>query len=283
MNKVEAIKAAKNGSVAACISAIMTIIVVMAAINSDSNGKLALWNDPANFIDVVLILVCALGMYKKSRVAAIVIFVYFISAKIIIAIELQKITGLIMGLVFLYFYGKAIQGTFVYHKLEKKENPNYKATNKWMYIFGVPSVIIVVALIGFSLMSTTGVVPSTRVQFNKEVSTSDIAILVSNGVISEGESVEAFYSQGLSSILESGNVLTSKRVVLYWTDENQKLQVYSILRADVADIILESKGSLFEDSVYKVSTENPDEWLKLFLSTEQKGDEKFIHLLEIRT
>ena len=67
MNKSEAIKATKNGAIAACISAAMTVIVVLIAINTDAEGKLAFFNNPANFIDVALILACAIGMYKRSR------------------------------------------------------------------------------------------------------------------------------------------------------------------------------------------------------------------------
>jgi len=56
MNKSEAIRATKNGAIAACVSAVLTIVVVILAIYFDAEGDLALWNDPANLFDVVLIL-----------------------------------------------------------------------------------------------------------------------------------------------------------------------------------------------------------------------------------
>lgn len=282
MNKSEAIKAIKNGAIAACISAAMTVIIVLIAINTDAEGKLALFNDPANFIDVVLILACAFGMYKKSRAASVLIFIYFLSAKIIISIETQAYAGLWMALVFLYFYGKAIQGSFMYHKLEKEDNPDYKATTKWTYIIGAPSIIIVVVLIGFALMSTTGVVPSTRVQANNEIKTSDISTLISNGIITANDNVDYFYSQGLSSILESGNILTQDRVIFYVTDEKEGLQIYEIPVNEITNVKMESQGNTFNDSVYKVNTKDPDRWIKLFLSVEQKGDQKFVKTLRDR-
>jgi len=225
MNKSEAIKATKNSAIAACISAAMTVIIVLIAINTDAEGKLALFNGPANFIDVALILACAFGMYKRSRVASVLIFIYFIAAKAIISIETKAYSGLGMALVFLYFYGKAIQGSFVYHKLEKEENPNYKETTKWTYIICAPSVLIVAVLIGFALMSTTGVVPSTRVQAKNEVKTNDISTLRSHGIITANDNVDYLYSQGFSSILESGNILTQDRVIFYITKENEGLQI----------------------------------------------------------
>jgi len=282
MNKSEAIKATKNGAIAACISAAITVIIVLIAISTDAEGKLALFNDPANFIDVALILACAFGMYKRSRVASALIFIYFLAAKAIISIETQAYSGIGMALVFLYFYGKAIQGSFVYHKLEKEENPDYKATTKWTYIIGVPSVLIVVVLIGFALMSTTGVVPSTRVQAENEIKTNDISTLRSHGIINANDNVDYFYSQGLSSILESGNILTQDRVILYFTDEKEGLQIYEIPVNEITNVEMESQGDTFNDSVYKVNTKDPERWIKLFLSVEQKGDQKFVKALQDR-
>lgn len=282
MNKSEAIKATRNGAIAACISAAMTIIIILIAINTDAKGKLALFNDPANFIDVVLILACAFGMYKRSRAASVLIFIYFLAAKIIISIETQAYAGLGMALVFLYFYGKAIQGAFVYHKLEKEENPDYKTTTKWTYIIGIPSVLIVALLIGFALMSTTGIVPSTRVQAKNEIKTSDISTLRSHGIITANDNVDYFYSQGFSSILESGNILTQDRVILYVTDMKEGLQIYEIPVNEIINVEMESQGNTFNDSVYKVNTKDPDRWIRLFLSVEQKGDQKFVKALRDR-
>lgn len=282
MNKSEAIKATTNGAIAACISAAITVIIVLIAINTDAEGKLALFNDPANFFDAALILACAFGMYKRSRVASVLIFIYFLAAKIIISIETQAYTGLGMALVFLYFYGKAIQGSFVYHKLEKEENPDYKATTKWTYIIGAPSVLIVAVLIGLALMSTTGVIPSNRVQAKNEIITSDISTLRSHGIITAKDNVDYFYSQGLSSILESGNILTQDRVIFYVTDENEGLQIYEIPVNEITNVEIESQGDIFNDSVYKVNTKDPNRWLKLFLSVEQKGDQKFVKALRDR-
>ena len=279
MNKSEAIKATKNGAIAACISGAITIVVILIAISTDTEGKLAIFNDPANFADVALILACAFGMYKKSRIASVLIFVYFIAAKVIIAIETQAYSGFGMALVFLYFYGKAIQGSFVYHKLMKEENPSYKATTKWSYIIGLPSVLTVIVLIGFALMSTTGVIPSTRVQAGSEMKAEDIFILRAQGIISAEDKVKYFYSQGLSSILESGNILTQDRVIFYVNDENEGLQVYEIPVNEITDVVLESQGDTFNNSEYKVNTNNPGRWLKLFLSVEQKGDKKFVEAL----
>ncbi len=44
------------------------------------------------------------------------------------------------------FYGKAIQGAFWFHKIEKAENPDYKTPPKWVYFTGIPVLVIFLAL-----------------------------------------------------------------------------------------------------------------------------------------
>lgn len=279
MERNEAIKATKNGAIVACISGALTLGIVLVAIFSNSNGAIALWNDPSNFFDIILIFGCAYGVYKKSRAAAILLFIYFIFAKVLIGIENGNASGIGMGLVFLYFYGKAIQGTFAFHKLEKAENPNYKPTPKWVCYTGIPTLAIMVVLIGVGLMTMTGVMPSTEVQAGKDVLQSDKDTLVASGVISEIDKVEFFYSGGLASILEGGSVLTNDRVILYMPDENQNLQVYEIYFNDIASIELIETGNLMNDSIYQVNSHKPDAWIQLALSAEKRGDVKFIESL----
>lgn len=245
---------------------------------NDSN-KFGIWNDPSNLFDIALIFGCAYGIYKKSRFAAVFIFVYFIIAKIIIGIELGKMPGIGMALVFLYFYGKAIQGAFLFHKLEKNENPNYKPTPKWAYYAGIPALIIFVALMGFGLMTMTGVMPSTEIQSGVEMLQKDKDTLISNNIITRDDNIQYFYSGGLTSILEGGSLLTENRVILYLKDENQELQVYEIYFNDIASVELIQMGNYMNDSIYQVNSQQPDAWLQLALSAENRGDVVFIEAL----
>ena len=81
------------------------------------------------------------------------------------------------------------------------------------------------------------------------------------------------------SILESGNVLTQDRVILYINSENEGMEIYEIFLNEITEVVLETEGDTLNDSVYRINTNDPERWLKLFLSTEQKGDEKFIKAL----
>ena len=91
-------------------------------------------------------------------------------------------------------------------------------------------------------MSTTGVVPSTRVLAYDEINQTDIQTLQESNIVLSSDEVAYFYSQGLSSILESGNVLTQDRVILYLTDESNELQVYELFFNEISDVVIEEKG-----------------------------------------
>jgi len=183
MNKVEAIKATRNGAIAAGILPAISLILVLIAIYTNAEQKLAPLNEPWMLLNLIIILIFAFGIYRKSRVASILLFLDEI-VFIIKAIYTQSFIGFfIIAFVFLYFFAKAIQGSFVYHKLEKEENPAYKATTKWTYIIGIPLVLIYFVTTGYELMSTIGVIPSQKVQHGTEIRTTDINTLIDNDII----------------------------------------------------------------------------------------------------
>ncbi|HAS55164.1 MAG TPA: hypothetical protein DCS42_14115 [Nitrospiraceae bacterium] len=282
MNRDEAIQATKNGAVAGCISGALTLAIFWIAIFTNASGAIGLWNDPSVAFDIVLIFACAYGIYIKSRFAAVLLFVYFIFAKIVIGIETGKVSGIGTAVVFLYFYGKAIQGAFVFHKIEKSENPGYKATPKWIYYTGVTALIIGAALMVVGLMTVTGVLPSTEVQIGTEISQSDRDLLISNDIIAKGDHIEYFYSTGLISILEGGSILTEDRVILYLPEDNKKIEVYEVSVNDISSIELVERGNAMNNSLYKINSRKPDAWLQIELSAENKGDVKFIEALRAK-
>ena len=213
MDKKQAMQATKTGAICACISAFLTFAVSFYAISNNSSDRMELWNDPSVFFDVVLIFILAFGIYKKSLTAAIVMLVYFIFAKIMIAIETGRGTGILMALVFLYFYGKAVQGAFVLQKIEKAENPSYQAKSRWMKFSIIAGVVIMSSLAGMGLLSMTGMLTPTEVLEGKDLSEDYREALINSDIINEDDSIQYFYSEAFSSIVETGSILTSDRVI----------------------------------------------------------------------
>ena len=282
MDKKKAIKATKHGAVAAFISAGVTFVFVLLAMFSNADGYMGHFNDPSIFFDVIFILICGFGVRRQSRVAAIAIFIYFIFAKIYIGFETGKIPSSGIALVVLYFYGRAIQGAFAYHKIQKEENPNYKSTPKWMYYAGIPTGVLMLALVGLAIMQSAGVLTSSKVVTGSEMNSKDLSLLTDKGIVHPSEKIEYFYSEGFSSILEGGNVLTDNRVVVY-TQEEGDLQIYGLPIQDIVSIELIKQGNFLNDSIYEVRSFNKDAWLRLLLSTEGQGDVIFIEALREKT
>ncbi|HQR20385.1 MAG TPA: zinc ribbon domain-containing protein [Burkholderiaceae bacterium] len=109
-------KAIRNGAFAAMISAVLAAGFGLAGFfTSSTNATLNYLLDPWILLDVVLLVVLAVFVLRKSRVAATLLVVYFVAAKLMMWAELGKATGLPMTIIFLYFYANAMRGTFKWH------------------------------------------------------------------------------------------------------------------------------------------------------------------------
>ena len=116
----KAAKAIKGGWVAALISAAFTLVITI--LGATGTADLGLNADWYMLVDVALLLILAFGIYKKSRIAATIMFGYFLLSKILIIVETGQFQGFILAFVFLYFYGNAMLWTFKYHRLKTAED-----------------------------------------------------------------------------------------------------------------------------------------------------------------
>ena len=283
-SKGDAEYALRNGAIATCILAATTILVIVAGIAFEIVTELlierGIYVGPWNVLDVFIMLACALGIYRKSRVATVMVFVYFLLTRLGALNQHFSYFSFVIMVIALFFLGKAIQGSFAFHRLQKTENPKYKAASKWTYIIAVPSVLFVAVVLMIVLIFLTGVARSPRVQAGNRMEEKDIATLRDSGIVTKKEKIEYFYSSGLLSILESGHILTQDRVISYATDDVEGLHVDAIPLTEVADVAIKSQGEYFEGTpihnVYLLSTNDPERSLKLILSAERSGDQKFV-------
>ena len=125
----------------------------------------------------------------------------------------------------------------------------------------------------------TSLLPSTAVLAGDKVPEKDIQKLLSEGIIDSSEKVEYFYSAGLFSIMEDGNLLTDRRVISYFRNDLDEIEIYELFFSDVRDFELIQEGSYFSDSIYQINSYEEDAWLVIFLSTEAGGDTRFINAL----
>jgi serine/threonine-protein kinase len=109
----DVLKRIKHGWVAGLVSiAITTLFTVLALAGANPLGL-----DAWAFVDVVIMLGLVYGMYRKSRVCAVLIFLFFALNKIIMWTESGSVSGLPLAVVFFWYYGQAIRGTFAYHRI----------------------------------------------------------------------------------------------------------------------------------------------------------------------
>ncbi len=284
MNRYEAVKATKNGAVAGYILGALSLLISLTSVYRNPGGAIGLAAGLSVAFYLGFIFTCAYGISKKSRLAAVLLFVYLIFRVISKGMEPGKASGIRIGILvpFIYFYGKAIQGAFVFHKIEKSENPDYKTTPKWILITGVSVLIIVAALIGIGTMIENGVLPSPEVQIGTEISQKNRDMLISNSIIIKDDHIEYFYSMGLTSILQGGSILTEDRVILYFMNEYREIEVYEIYVNDISSIELVEMGNFMNDSIYMINSNKLDAWLPIPLSTQNGGGVKFIEALRAK-
>lgn len=278
MNLEQARKASRSGAIAAFVSGTLTLLILLYAMGSNADGFIGMWNDPTVVFDIIIIFACAIGMLRNSRAAAITMCIYWVLSKTFIYLESGQITGLGMGLVFLYFFGAAVRGSYVYHRIKKEEDPEYRPAPRWYYYVGIPAAAIFALLAGFGLLTMTGHVPSTEVVSGSEVSPEDHQDLVANGILYEDEEIAYFYSYGLLSVLEGGSILTDRAVVSYFIEDEQVVP-YELAFHEIKDIAIFQQGDYMNDAIYRIDSHEEDSWIAIQLSTENQGDVRFIAAL----
>lgn len=277
MDLASAKKAIRQGAVAGFISAGITLIIVSIAVLGHGAGVLQTWNDPINFLDVVLILGLAFGVLRRSRTSAILLLLYFILAKILLFNEGGGGRGgaIVMAIIFIYFFGRAVLGTFAYHRIRREQDAEYTPIRKWMYFVWIPVGLIGALLAGFAVLGSF--VPTSTVIAGDELSHGDLELLRAEGIIEPHEYVILFYSTGLFSIREDGNLITSKRVISYAEYENE-MWVASAPFEEIETVSIEESGGFFSDTIILVTLTDGQSF-RLYATTERDGDKRFLDTL----
>lgn len=109
-------KAIRNGGVAAFISAAVTGVFALAGLFiNTSDANLAYLMDPGLMLDVVLIVVMGIFVFRKSRTASTLLVLYFVASKILLWSELGRLQGLWMSILFFLYFLTAMRATYIWH------------------------------------------------------------------------------------------------------------------------------------------------------------------------
>jgi hypothetical protein len=139
-------------------------------------------------------------------------------------------------------------------------------------------VALIVGGIFFSLVILGSSGPSTRALRDAEIPPSYGESLEEAGILEPGERIQFFYSAGLFSILEDGNLLTDTRVVSYETLDGE-LYVASSLYSEVGKFDVVYSDNYFADTVITIMPSTGDEFF-LIVSSEEGRDKDFVSALQ---
>ena len=125
MNIEQSLKHIRNGWIIALIAGFITLIFNYVSIsqNFQTSDIFGFYNDPFIIFDIVLVFSMAFGIYKKSRICALIMLLHYLLSKLVMinyGINFFDLSGII-SLVFIYFYVQAVRGTITYHKLIKND------------------------------------------------------------------------------------------------------------------------------------------------------------------
>ncbi|MCW9029138.1 MAG: hypothetical protein OQJ80_09400 [Kangiella sp.] len=267
----------RRGFWTAVVVAVLTLI--MAIVTNYENGLVAML-DSGYFYYVAACVLLAIGIYYKSRVSASLMLMYFVISKIIQINQTGKASGILLILIITVLLAQATLATFKYHRLRKQQNPEYQATSKLTWWLATPvNAILSLVLVTFLLVETGYWVP-TSLMNEETLSVTHVETLRDSNIIGSNEKVDLFFSEGLTSILEGGNIVTDSRVISYESVDGE-LYVFSAKFSDVSFVGIEEKGTALSYSQIYVETYEGDSFY-LLAPHEQKEDEQFVKMIRER-
>lgn len=268
----------RNGSNVGLLAAAITFLVVLAAqyMRIDVHEY---WRDPFNSIDPVIIAVLALVLrYRRSRAAALILFVDNVGSAALIAYETGHPPNYLLRAACLYFYFQAFRGASAYHRLRRQADPDYRAVARWQYFVWPPVVVGFLLVLALGLAGILGYATPTEVLAGRKVSESDRADLRADGIIDHDEEILFLYPEGIWSVREAGSLLTDRRAISYEHDENGELVVEAAAYEEIDSVIVEERGDFLNVTWILVTTQDGNLFY-LLASTDDGGDLEFAQAL----
>lgn len=206
----------RNAWIAGCISASITLLVsVLSIFFPDITAKTGI--DAWSIVDAILIAGLSYGMYRENRFCAAGLLVYFIVAKIIMAIDTQNFQGVAQGLVFIYFFFQGAVASFQLRKYKIETGMLREVSHrKLYYVLGSAAGVLGAAFIILFVAAALG--PEDEVIPGKQLKARYVREIQDLGLLDKSEDLTYFYSDAFYSIRNGFYIFTNKKVVLYNED-----------------------------------------------------------------
>lgn len=140
--------------------------------------------------------------------------------------------------------------------------------------------LISIPLLGFVMGSTLGFMPGDKVVTGEQLIGYAKKEILRTGAVRPDDTLVYFYSNGIWSFREDGNGITNRHVFSYWSEDG----VFSLETAEfdqVAELKLTKSSTWSDNSILTITRKDGSDFL-LFLSNQERGDDRFYHALNQR-
>ena len=282
MDKQQAARATSYGAVAALVGLGYGAALEYAGLLDELESV----GMTATVVIYLLYLGLTWAMWRKSRMAALVMLVLTVSGEIVMRLEVGHVLGVwgaLISLSILSFLAFGVKGAFVWHRLARSAGQGSRLANGWVIAGALPVFFLFAGVVALSFGAAIGVTPQPYVQPGDELKSRTTELLLEHDIIEQEDEIELFYSEGFLSILDGGQLLVQDRVISYLRGGDDEIEVYEIYYSEVTSIEVLIEGWALEDALYKIVEDEEDVWIMIYLSTEKDGHKRFIDALIAHT
>ncbi len=96
-------------------AAITTTFFVVSLFMKADSREIDYYGDPWILVDVALVIVLGIFVYRKSRIASTLLVLYFVGTKAAMWYEEGKPSGLPVAIIWALLFVTAMRGTYIWH------------------------------------------------------------------------------------------------------------------------------------------------------------------------
>lgn len=253
---------------------------VFAAYLSDINhAPLSTYFDPWTVGLLLVFFLLIWGMTRFSRAAAVVMFLLVLLNQTLLFLETASIWVVGLGLLFLFFFARAIKGSFDYHALMKRINPEHRPTKRWMWVVFTPVALLAVLFLSLRALSYFELIPAGHVKAQHEITAAERQTLEDMALVNSDTEIEYFYTHGVFSVRDGGVLMTAEELIIY-AELDGEIYHDSMRFEDMDWVKRLHTGNAFENSVFQVAGEAQYTGFQFELSTDDNMDTVFFQALE---
>lgn len=118
MSQEEAARAIRAGWITGMVSATITVFFIVISRFTHVTQPLNVYS----LIDVALVLALSAGIARRNRTAAVLMVIYFLANRVLYWMQVDVsaiIASLPLSVFFLYFFIRAIRGTFAHYRFNR--------------------------------------------------------------------------------------------------------------------------------------------------------------------